>query len=106
VLIASRWILAALRNRTFYSLEEMRAAVAELLERLNGRKMRRLGKSRRELFEEIECRHRSQLRDGRAACLLSLKPPGICGTGSTPTEPGAPAPRTDHVAGFKGQTWA
>lgn len=54
VLIASRWILAALRNRTFYSLEEMRAAVAELLEKLNSRKMRRLGKSRRELFEEIE----------------------------------------------------
>jgi transposase len=54
VLIASRWILAALRNRTFYSLEEMRAAVAELLEKLNARKMRRLNKSRRELFEEIE----------------------------------------------------
>jgi transposase len=54
VLIASRWILAALRNRVFYSLEEMRAAVAELLEKLNDRKMRRLGKSRRELFEEIE----------------------------------------------------
>ena len=35
VLIASRWILAVLRNRTFYSLEELRAAVAELLEKLN-----------------------------------------------------------------------
>jgi len=54
VLIASRWILPALRNRVFYSLEEMRVAVAELLEKLNDRKMRRLGKSRRELFEEIE----------------------------------------------------
>jgi hypothetical protein len=54
VLIASRWILAALRNRTFYSLEEMRVAVAELLEKLNHRRMRRLNKSRRELFEEIE----------------------------------------------------
>jgi transposase len=54
VLIASRWILATLRNRVFYSLEEMRAAVAELLEKLNHRKMRRLGKSRRELFDEIE----------------------------------------------------
>src|SRR5574340_515725 len=52
--IASRWILAALRNRTFYSLEEMRIAVSELLEKLNGRKMRRLDKSRRELFQEIE----------------------------------------------------
>lgn len=54
VLIASRWILAVLRNRTFYSLEEMRVAVAELLEKLNHRQMRRLKKSRRELFEEIE----------------------------------------------------
>lgn len=59
VLVASRWILAALRNRTFYSLEELRVAVAELLEKLNHRKMRRLGKSRRELFEEME---RSALR--------------------------------------------
>jgi transposase len=54
VLVASRWILAVLRNRTFYSLEEMRAAVAELLEKLNHRRMRRLKKSRREHFEEIE----------------------------------------------------
>lgn len=48
VLIASRWFLAVLRNRTFYSLDEMQAAVAELLEKLNHRKMRRLKKSRRE----------------------------------------------------------
>ncbi|HUO65217.1 MAG TPA: IS21 family transposase [Terriglobales bacterium] len=54
VLIASRWILAVLRNRTFYSLEELRAAVAELLEKLNNRPMRRLKRSRRQLFEEIE----------------------------------------------------
>jgi transposase len=54
VLIAERWILAVLRNRTFYSIEELRTAVAELLEKLNHRKMRRLGKSRWEYFEEIE----------------------------------------------------
>jgi transposase len=54
VLIASRWILAVLRNRIFNSMEELRVAVAELLEKLNARKMRRLKKSRRELFEEIE----------------------------------------------------
>jgi transposase len=29
VLIASRWILAALRNRTFYSMEELRASVTD-----------------------------------------------------------------------------
>lgn len=54
VLIASRWILAVLRNRTFYSMEELRGAVAQLLEKLNNKPMRRLKKSRRELFEELE----------------------------------------------------
>jgi transposase len=52
VLIASRWILAVLRNRTFSSIEELRVAVAELLEKLNQRKMRRLKKSRRGDAEE------------------------------------------------------
>ncbi len=33
VLIAERWILAVLRNRSFYSLSELRTAVAELVER-------------------------------------------------------------------------
>lgn len=54
VLLAERWILAALRNRTFYSLDELRAAIAELVERLNARPMRRLKKSRRQIFEELE----------------------------------------------------
>ena len=59
VLLAERWILAALRHRTFFSLQELHAAVAELVERLNERPMRKLGKSRMQLFEEIE---RSALR--------------------------------------------
>lgn len=54
VLLAERWILAALRNRTFFSLGELREAVKPLLEKLNNRTMRQLKKSRRELFEEIE----------------------------------------------------
>ena len=54
VLLAERWILPVLRHRTFYSLEELRHAVRELLEKLNDRKMRRLGRSRRQLLEEIE----------------------------------------------------
>ncbi|WP_239014018.1 Mu transposase domain-containing protein [Archangium violaceum] len=49
-----RWILAALRNRRFTSLGEVREAVAELLEKLNTRPMRKPGKSRRQLFEEVE----------------------------------------------------
>jgi hypothetical protein len=54
VLIVERWILARLRNRTFFSLGALNAAIAELLEDLNNRPMRHVGKSRRELFEEIE----------------------------------------------------
>ncbi len=54
VLIVERWILARLRNRHFYSLADLNAAIAELLEDLNNRPMRHTGKSRRELFEEIE----------------------------------------------------
>ena len=51
VLIAKRWILAVLRHRTFYSLAELNGAIHELLERLNSRALRKLKKSRRELFE-------------------------------------------------------
>jgi transposase len=54
VLIAQRWILAVLRKRTFYSLAELNTAIRECLERLNNRPMRRLKKSRRELFEAME----------------------------------------------------
>jgi transposase len=54
VLISQRWILAVLRHRTFYSLAEMNAAIRECLERLNTRPLRRLGRSRRELFETID----------------------------------------------------
>jgi transposase len=54
VLIAKRWILAKLRHRTFYSLPELNAAVRELLEAMNNRLLRKLKKSRHELFEELD----------------------------------------------------
>jgi len=54
VQVAQRWILARLRNQSFFSLAELNAHIAELLEDLNTRRMRRYGKSRRELFEELE----------------------------------------------------
>lgn len=54
VLIAKRWILAVLRQRTFFSLAELNAAIRECLERLNTRLLRRAKKSRRELFETID----------------------------------------------------
>jgi transposase len=54
VQVAQRWIVAVLRNRTFYSLQELNAAIGECLLKLNARRMRHLGKSRLELFESLD----------------------------------------------------
>lgn len=54
VLLVERWIMAALRNRPFFSLEELNAAIRELLERLNRKVMKTYGKSRRDLWENLE----------------------------------------------------
>jgi transposase len=43
VLIVERWILARLRNRCFFSLADLNAAIAVLLEDLNNRPMRHVG---------------------------------------------------------------
>jgi hypothetical protein len=48
------YVLGRLRHETFFSLAECNVAIGQVLERLNGRIMRRLGMSRRELFESIE----------------------------------------------------
>ena len=54
VLVVERWILARLRNRRFFSLAEVNAAIAALITDLNARPMRKLGVSRRQLFEELD----------------------------------------------------
>lgn len=54
VLIAERWILARLRNLTCFSLDELNEHIAALLVDLNARVMKRYGKSRRQLFEELD----------------------------------------------------
>ncbi|MDE2933042.1 MAG: IS21 family transposase [Chloroflexota bacterium] len=54
VQVVERWVLAVLRNRTFFSLAELNAAIAKLLERLNHRPFRKLPGSRRELFEQLD----------------------------------------------------
>ena len=54
VLLAQRWILARLRNRTFFSLEELNEAIAELLEDLNTRPFQKLDGCRRSVFESID----------------------------------------------------
>jgi len=52
VLLACRWLLAALRKRTFFSLAEANAAIIPLLARLNDRERRVLKASRRQLYEQ------------------------------------------------------
>ena len=54
VLVAQRWILARLRNRTFFDLAELNAAILELLDSLNDRPMQKLKVSRRELWERLD----------------------------------------------------
>ena len=54
VLLVERWILAALRNRTFFSLRELNQAIRALLDRLNQRAFKKLPGSRRDHFETID----------------------------------------------------
>ena len=54
VLQTERWILARLRNETFFSLAEANEAIRELLKKLNDRVRRDLRVSRRELFEKLD----------------------------------------------------
>lgn len=54
VLLAQRWILAVLRDRTFYSLKELNLAIGLLLEKLNNRIMKQVKQSRRDLFERLD----------------------------------------------------
>jgi transposase len=54
VLVVERWILARLRHQRFFSLVELNAAIATLIEDLNARPMRKLGVSRRQLFEQLD----------------------------------------------------
>jgi transposase len=54
VQVATRWVIAKLRKRTFFSLAELNAAIRDCVEQINNRVTRHLGASRRSLFEEIE----------------------------------------------------
>jgi transposase len=59
VQVATRFIIAKLRNRQFFSLTALNAAIFELVSQINDRLSRHLAASRRALFEEVE---RSALR--------------------------------------------
>lgn len=54
VQLVERWILAALRNRKFFSLVELNQAIWELLVKLNERPFQKLPGSRRSVYEELE----------------------------------------------------
>ena len=54
VQVATRFIIAKLRNRQFFSLAALNAAIAGLVTQINDRMSRYLGASRRALFEELE----------------------------------------------------
>ena len=54
VLLAQRWILARLRHETFFSLGALNQAIRVLLDELNDRPMKKLGISRRALYEQLD----------------------------------------------------
>ena len=54
VQMVERWVLAALRNRTFFSLGELNAAIRTLIERINQRPFKKLPGSRASLFATLD----------------------------------------------------
>ncbi len=53
--IVELWLLGKLRNRRFYSLADVNATIARLLIQLNYvRVLRHVGRTRRQLYEEID----------------------------------------------------
>jgi transposase len=59
VQLVQRWILAALRNRMFYNLDELNEAIGELLVKLNRKRFKKVAGSREQLWTEHE---RAELR--------------------------------------------
>jgi transposase len=54
VQVVQRWIVAAMRKRKFFSLDEINQAIAELLVRLNQRPFRKREGSRASLFAQLD----------------------------------------------------
>ena len=54
VSVIQRWIVARLRKEIFYSVEEVNTAIRKLLELVNDKIMKHVGKSRRELYYSLE----------------------------------------------------
>ena len=54
VLLVERWIIAALRNRRFFSIDELNQVIRELLAKFNQRPFRKRAGTRASLFETLE----------------------------------------------------
>ena len=54
VKLVQRWILAKIRNEIFFTVEELNKRIRELLDYYNGKKIKKLDKSRKELFLELD----------------------------------------------------
>ena len=54
VQVVTRWVLAALRNRKFFSLEELNKAILELLEKLNTRAFQKMPGNRLSTFTKLD----------------------------------------------------
>jgi hypothetical protein len=54
VLLAERWIIAAPRNRKFFSIEELNQAIRELRDRINQRPFRKREGSRASQFTAVD----------------------------------------------------
>jgi transposase len=65
VQIAQRWILAALRHRTFFTLADLNAAIRDRVAVINERPMKGAGVSRRVLYEQIDRPALTPLPPGR-----------------------------------------
>ena len=54
VLLAERWILAPLRNHTFFNLSELNKSIYKKLDTLNDRSFKKLNTTRRKLYETVD----------------------------------------------------
>jgi transposase len=77
VQVAQRWILARLRNRQFFSLHELNAAIAELLANLNQRSFKKLPGSRASTFKALDLPAMKPLPAKRYDYADWIKPPKV-----------------------------
>lgn len=56
VQIVQRWVLAALRHRTLFTVADLNAAIRASIDAINNRPMKTLTVSRRALFEQLDSR--------------------------------------------------